>query len=151
MQTDLTSYELELENDPLWARWEYLFPRNFIRVSKEHKVFGSLVHEGPESRGWRIDYIASFRGKRYVIEAILNEASEKGAPWIGFKSFGYRAAYAIDRHINPMKIGCMVFMPAKAMTHRIRNILAVSGLEYVTFNNNGGRWIPGEASLWRKR
>lgn len=132
----------------IWNRWESLFPSSFKRIDREHRVYGSLVSvDDPETAGWSIDYIASYRGKRYLIECDINKSATD--VWHGFKIFGYRAAYCIDRHERPSGVGVMIFFNDKNYNHRIRSMMAVAGVEFCTFSDDGDCWSLIRKSLWR--
>lgn len=133
----------------IWNRWNEIFPENFRRVDREHAVYASVVPVDPdrESTGWRIDYLAEFQGKRYIVECDVNKSAN--SIWHGFKVVGYRAAYCIDRMKKPGDIGVMIFLNDSLFNHRARNVMAVAGIEYCTFAEDGDSWKLVKKSLWR--
>lgn len=133
----------------IWNRWDDIFPHQFKKVDREHAVYASVVPIDPnhEPIGWRIDYLAEFKGKRYIVECDVNKSAN--SIWHGFKVFGYRAAYCIDRVQKPSQIGMMMFLNDSLFNHRVRNVLAVSGIEYCTFAEDGDSWKLVKKSLWR--
>ena len=132
----------------IWNRWEEIFPENFIRVDREHRVYASVVPmDGDrEVSGWSIDYLADHYGKRYIVECDVNKSAS--SVWHGFKVFGYRAAYCIDRVIKPGDVGMMMFFNDALFNNRVRNIMAFSGIEYCTFAEDGESWKMVKTSLW---
>jgi hypothetical protein len=131
----------------IWNRWDDIFPERFRRIDREHCVYGSVMVLDDETKGWRIDYLADFQGKRYIVECDVNESAT--GIWHGFKVFGYRAAYCIDRVEKTSNIGMMMFFHDRLYTHRVRNILSVAGIEYCTFVEDGDDWKLVKKSLWR--
>ena len=131
--------------DWIWENWSRVFPDRFKKIDREHHVYGDIVPTD-ERMGWAIDFVADFQTKRYLIEVDINNSSRD--VWHGYKIFGYRAAYCIDRNIRIGKVGVMIFAHDRVYNPRVRNMLAVSGLEYCMFREDKGSWWPTKTSLW---
>lgn len=135
-------------SDWLWNNWEGVFRHKFFKkIDREHSVFGSLFDWEMENKnGWRIDYLAKFQSKTYLIEAKLGKFD---SPYSGFKIIAYRSAYCIDRKINPRKIGVMIFFNSCSFDKRMRYVCSVANVEYAVFNVNENVYELKECSLWR--
>lgn len=131
----------------IWNRWESIFPGKFRRIEREYRVYASLTDTEEGENGWAIDYLADYNGRRYIVECDVNRSAND--VWHTYKVFGYRAAYCIDRVVKPETLGLMVFFNDKNYSHRVRNMLAVSGVEFCTFAEDGESWNLVRKSLWR--
>ena len=140
------------KNDVLWQNWDYIFQNTgFEKIHREYNVYGTLnnweLDTSSGISGWRIDYVARYRGTRYLIEAKFGSFD---VPYSGFKIFAYKAAYCIDRGMNPTKrLGQMIFFTDKIFDRRMRYVCAVANVEYAVFNVNKEYYELKECSLWK--
>lgn len=130
----------------IWENWPSIFPINFMPLEREHRVFGTMMQE-EHKKGYAVDFLAQFNSRKYLIECDVNDSAAD--IWHGFKILGYRSAYCIDRHVSASSIGMMIFFHDRLFSHRVRNILAVSRIEYATFQTADGFPILKQCSLWR--
>lgn len=140
------------KNDFLWNQWHKIFNHpNFRKVDREYSIYGNLMDwQIGDSREWRIDYVADFKGKRFLIESKLGEYD---LLYSGFKIIAYRAAYCIDRFLSVGKIGVMIFFNANSFKIKMRNICAVAKVDYavlkvVVLDDNKKIYELKECSLW---
>lgn len=143
---DMVTLPEARETDLLWKDWSDFFNEKFKRVDVERPVYGSLT-AGEKPVG-RIDYIVDVGVKRHLFEAKLEPCANGNAFYGAFKIFAYRAAMAIDERRTVRSYAVGVFLPQSIMRPEYRNILAVSGVEYVTFHlRDDGAWVPFHSSL----
>lgn len=130
--------------DYIWNNWKSLFPKKFKPIAREFKVSASLV--SGDTGAWLVDFLAEHNSKRYIVECDVNKSAH--SVWHGFKVFGYRAAYCIDNAKRPSEVGMMIFMPNRLYNNRTRNMMAVAGVEFCTFDDTDGGYRVSKASLW---
>jgi len=122
----LTNYvNINIEKIAGILRYEY--------VAEEFSVYGTLSNDYTK-RGV-IDYLFKQASRYTLVEAELcNNSSEV---WSSFKVIAYKSAFCLDRGLKLWEVKCMVFLHDENYHPNIRNILAVSDIKAVFFNDTG--------------
>jgi hypothetical protein len=106
-------------------------------IGEEIPVFGTLSYDYTK-RGV-MDYL--FKQKKFGnIQYTLVEAElcqDLSEIWSSFKVLAYKSAFCLDRGLKLNDVKCMVFLHSENYHPNIRNIMAISDVKAIFFNDNG--------------
>jgi hypothetical protein len=114
--------------------WKNILPYGFDLIDSEHRLYGSL-DENCSKRGV-CDYVFKYKHYDFITEVELGYNCTEF--WSCFKVVAYREAYLLDNPIiKKSKVKCLVVLNSEIYHPNFRNILCMSGLNYIFLNQNG--------------